>query len=156
MDELVMTLRVLIGDVTASKYSDLDLKRLLAVASNFVTKEVDLNYTYTITVDIPSINPMPDDREFINLVSQRAAIILLESELRDMARRSISITDGPSKIELTNVFKNTDSLLKSLRDQYAATKMNHSLTGDQANRQAVSTPTTTYYGCRGHVYGDYR
>ena len=145
MDELLITLRVLIGDVTGCKYSDLDLKRLLAVASNFVTKEVDLNYTYTITVDVPSIDPMPDDKEFINLVSQRAAIILLESELRTMARNSISITDGPSKIEITNVFKNTEALLDSLRKQYAETKMNHNLTGDQASRQAVSTPTTVYY-----------
>jgi hypothetical protein len=147
MDEIVMTLRVLIGDVTSTKYSDLDLKRLLAVSANFVIKEVDFANLYTITVNIPTINPIPTDNEFINLVSLKAGIILLESELRDMARKSVAITDGPSKIELTNVYKNTEALLKSMYDQYAYAKINHGLNGDQNSRQAIMTPTTveTYF-----------
>lgn len=142
MDEIVMTLRVLIGDVTSTKYSDLDLKRLLAVSANFVIKEVDFTNLYTITVNIPTITPVPTDNEFINLVSLKAGIILLESELRDMARKSISVTDGPSKIELTNVYKNTESLLKSMYDQYAFAKINHGLHSDENSRQAIMTPTT--------------
>jgi hypothetical protein len=142
MDEIVMTLRVLIGDVTSTKYSDLDLKRLLAVSANFVLKEVDFNDLYTITVNVPTIMPLPTDNEFINLVSLKAGIILLESELRDMARKSVAITDGPSKIELTNVYKNTEALLKSMYDQYAYAKINHGLHSDQNSRQAIMTPTT--------------
>jgi hypothetical protein len=142
MDEIVMTLRVLIGDVTSTKYSDLDLKRLLAVSANFVLKEVDFADLYTITVNVPTITPLPVDNEFINLVSLKAGIILLESELRDMARKSVAITDGPSKIELTNVYKNTEALLKSMYDQYAYAKINHGLHGDQNSRQAIMTPTT--------------
>lgn len=142
MDEIVMTLRVLIGDVTSTKYSDLDLKRLLAVSANFVIKEVDFTNLYTITVNIPTITPIPTDNEFINLVSLKAGIILLESELRDMARKSISITDGPSRIELTNVYKNTEALLKSMYDQYAFAKINHGLHSNENSRQAIMTPTT--------------
>jgi hypothetical protein len=142
MDEIVMTLRVLIGDVTSTKYSDLDLKRLLAVSANFVLKEVDFADLYTITVNVPTITPLPTDNEFINLVSLKAGIILLESELRDMARKSVAITDGPSKIELTNVYKNTEALLKSMYDQYAYAKINHGLHSDQNSRQAIMTPTT--------------
>lgn len=149
MDELLMTLRVLIGDVTCSKYSDLDLKRLLAVSTNLVSKEVDLCVNYTVYIENPSIEPDPSDISLINLVSQRAAILLLESELRNMARQSISITDGPSKIELNNVFKNTEVLLQSLKNDYAQSKLEYSMNKGQDGRQAVITPTTVYRGqCR--------
>ena len=148
MDELLITLRVHIGDVTATKYSDFDLKRLLCVAANYVIKEVDFIDSYTINVAVPSILPIPSNTEFINLVSLKGAIILLESELRDMARKSISITDGPSKMEYTNVYKNTESLLKHLYDQYGAVKLNHGMNGENSTRHAITTPTTVenYHG----------
>jgi len=148
MDELLITLRVHIGDVTSTKYSDLDLKRLLCVAANYVTKEVDFTDVYTINVAVPSISPIPSNIGFINLVSLKAAIILLESELRDMARKSISFTDGPSKLEYTNVYKNTESLLKHLYDQYGSVKLSHGMNGEGNTRHAISTPTTVenYHG----------
>ena len=148
MDELLMTLRVHIGDVCSTKYSDLDLKRLLCVGANYVIKEVDFTELYVINVAVPSISPTPSSTDFINLVSLKAAIILLESELRDMARRSISITDGPSKLEYTNVYKNTESLLKHLYDQYGSVKLNHGMNGDSNTRHAITTPTTVenYHG----------
>lgn len=143
-----MTLRVHIGDVTSVRYSDLDLKRLLCVSANYVTKEVDFTDIYTIDVSIPTISPTPINTEFINLVSLKAAIILLESELRDIARKSISFADGPSKLEYTNVYKNTESLLKLLYDQYGAVKLNHGMNGENNTRHAITTPTTVenYHG----------
>lgn len=145
MDEIVMTLRVLIGDVTSQKYSDLDLKRLLCVSANFILGEVDFSTSYSITVYIPQIIPIPNDPSFISLVSLKAAIILLGSELKEMARKSVAITDGPSKIEFTNVYKNTEALLKELINQYAQSKISHGLNSENSSRHAVMTPTTVNF-----------
>lgn len=148
MDELLITLRVLINDVSASTYSDIDLKRLLVVSTNFVTKEVDFTNTYTTNVEAGTIAPDPTDKEFINLVSRKAAIILLESELRQYGKESITISDGPSSISTANIYKNTESLLKQLYGQYDKLKMDHGLRGSESTRHAISTPTTVEYNYR--------
>lgn len=145
MDELLITLRVLINDVVGTTYSDIDLKRLIVVSTNFVSKEVDFANTYTTNVELGTITPDPTDTEFINLVSRKAAIILLESELRQYGKESITISDGPSSINTAGIYKNTESLLKQLYEQYDKMKMEHGLHGSQNTRHAISTPTTVEY-----------
>ena len=103
--EMVRIVRHLINDLDSTNYSFTDdrLEELILVASQLVLTTLDFTNEYTVDVDALTLNPDPTtgtkDDSFINLVSLKAACVVLGSEVRSNALNSISLRDGPSAID---------------------------------------------------------
>lgn len=99
-------LRNVIGDTAAApKYDDPTLENLLLSAAQFITLRVNLPQTYTIDVENGAITPDPTDvatrdNAFINLVTLKAACMLMTTEVRIYGQQAIAIRDGTSAIDL--------------------------------------------------------
>lgn len=81
---LITGLRILLDDTDAVIYTDPQLEDTLALAASMVQQEVNLDYDYNIGITPPSISPDPivnGDKDFVNLVSLKAACLLDKSLL---------------------------------------------------------------------------
>lgn len=148
MDEIMAMVKVFIGDVDYG--SDEDLKKVICVAASFVSREIIFDQRYVISILNSTITPDPTDPDFINFVSLKSAILLLESEVKVYAKMGVSITDGPSKIDTSSIYSNISEALKRLYAQYDLAKMNYGLISGQSSGGAIITPTTverTYGNC---------
>lgn len=148
--ECVEILRNLINDVSDTPtYTNDRLERLLIVAALQVSREVDFIYNYTINVSEVLISPDPSDpnsrdNAFLNLVCLKAAVVLLDSELRYYAISSLRITDGPSSIDSSSRATFVKIAANNMQDRYVQMKLLH-----QAGQAgvAIMTPTTVPYLC---------
>lgn len=109
-DELIPTLRVMIGDLdeTAFVYSDDSLEQILLVAAKQVATTISFEQTFVISVQNGTLTPDPTvgantNDGFVNLFSIKAAAILDRTEASLAARRGISVKDGTSAIDLSKV-----------------------------------------------------
>ena len=117
--------RYLVDDIdsTAYKYNNQRVETTLLVAAQLIMLEVDFSNDYTINVEQCGLSPDPTDSDtkedaFINLVSLRAACIILGGEVRSEASNAISIKDGPSAIDLRGVASTLVLLYKDLCMKY--------------------------------------
>jgi hypothetical protein len=136
--EMVLLERALIHDFAQPyTYSDGRLQNILCVAAQLTRTyelDFDINYTINITQQIISPDPTnlqntpyPRDDAFINLVSLKAATIILNGELKTYAGQAVILQDGPSKIDLSNLifaaelrYKEIMKLYEESRVQYMA------------------------------------
>lgn len=147
LQEIIIILRVLIQDPLGVNYSDASLNKLCLVSAISVNQE--LCFDYIISLSAGTITPDPieeDDIMFKMFVAHKAAILLLESEVRGYSSQSIKIVDGPSTIDLSNRSKDSGQILKILHDNYALMKRDYSLSCSGGSfGYAILTPTTIEY-----------
>lgn len=143
-------IRGLIGDFDSPpEYSDGRLEELSIYAAHLLLNEVTFDTTYTVSILTLEITPDPStDTGFVNLVALKASLIVLMNEVKVAANQSISVTDGPAKIQLVDVYKAKKELYDALIKAYEKSKLNHQL-GNQNPGQAIITPTTI------ETYGPY-
>lgn len=115
--DVLMMVRHLTDDVDcgAYTYSDDRLIALIFVASNYVN--MDISGSYTISLSNQTISPTPD-ANFVNLVSLKAACLLLRSVASSYARQDFKFQDGPSTIDLKGISDKIKDSANSLCDQY--------------------------------------
>jgi hypothetical protein len=118
-DEMVPTLRVLIGDLDEDNptNSDDNLELLLVVASKQVAAEAVFDTEFSASVDDVEITPDPTDAatqddSFVNLVTLKAACILDRADARVAANRAVLVKDGSSAIDLSKISQDKLKLLK--------------------------------------------
>lgn len=138
-DVLIMV-RHLTDDVDcgAYTYSDDRLIALIFVASNYVN--MDIGSSYTISLSNQTISPTPDSN-FANLVSLKAACLLLRSVASSYARQDFKFQDGPSTIDLKGISDKIKDSANSLCDQYTKSAQ-RIIMGDMAGGCAFSTPNS--------------
>lgn len=145
-NEMVRVLRYLIDDINSSTYSDSRLEETIIVAAQLLIDDIDFDNTYTIDVDALTLSPDPTelstkDNDFINLVSLKAACIVLGSEAKTLASQSYVIKDGPSSIDTTAAYKALRELHKQMCDDLASSIIQLKA-GSSVGGQAIITPYT--------------
>lgn len=142
-DEAVATLRILVGDFdTTETYCDETLIKLFVGAAKMVSNEASFDVTYTISASNQTISPDPsDDSSFITLSALKAAYIIANSEYRVKSLSAVSITDGPSSINLTNVVTGLKARVDRLAKDYSDALFDYAL-GSTVGIACISTPTT--------------
>ncbi len=99
---LATSLRVIIGDMDSTAFTDARLQTILVVGASYVNSEINWAVTYTITLDCPAISPDPTlaaslNEDFSNLTVLKAACLLNFGELRTAAIKSgIEARCGPA------------------------------------------------------------
>lgn len=123
--QMSTVVRHLIDDLDSSsyKYSDHRVETAILVSAQLTTMNVDFNNTYDINVEACTLSPDPTDSDtkdnpFVNLVSLRAACIIIGGEIRSESGNAISIKDGPSAIDLRGVSATLTALYKDLCEKY--------------------------------------
>jgi len=116
--DVLTMVRHLTDDVDCGSYtySDDRLISLIFVASNYVN--MDLNGSYTISLSAQTISPVPD-ANFSNLVSLKAACLLLRAVATSYARQDFKFQDGPSSLDLKGISDKIKDSANSLCDQYS-------------------------------------
>jgi hypothetical protein len=154
--DAVQTVRYIIGDVdTPQKYTDARLKTACVISANLINNDITLNNTYTVSVSGETITPDPTsdpaDLKFIDMITTRASILILQGELKIYANNSVKIVDGPSSIDIANVFANTQKLLSDLSQSYAMMKNLYHMNGTNYGK-SVMTPTINTSVCEDYYY----
>jgi len=114
-----LLLRNVVGDTgTTPKYTDDALNALILTAAQFLTFRLDLSQSYTIDIENTALRPDPTatatrDDAFINLITLKAACMLLTAEVRKAGQQAISIRDGTSAIDLRKNLKDLQSLAQT-------------------------------------------
>lgn len=117
-----LLLRDVIGDTGVTpRYDDASLKRTLLSAAQLIQIRVKFSQSYTIDTSGLVLTPDPTDAgtrddAFINLVTLKAACMLLYAEVRRYGQQAISIRDGTSAIDLKRNLKD----LQNLAGRYCA------------------------------------
>ena len=158
--EMVTILRHLIDDYVADNdessatYKSTRLEEAILVSAQLAqTEGVNFGNTYTVDADACTLSPDPTtgtkDNAFINLVSIKAACIILNSEYRTSANQGVKIVDGPSTIDLTGRTTGLKDLSQRMCERYEDAKAEYNMNGVLG--QAVLTPyntnsATPYYG----------
>ena len=142
------------GDESSATYKDNRLEETILVAAQLSqTEGINFSKTYTVDADACTLTPDPTDgtkdNAFINLVSLKAACIILSSEYRTSASQGIKIVDGPSTLDLTGKSTSLKDLSQRMCERYEDAKTEYNLNGVLG--QAVLTPYNTnsvapYYG----------
>lgn len=117
-------------DSTKYKYSNDRVETAILVSAQLTTMNVDFTNSYAINVESCGLSPDPTDtatkdNPFINLVSLRAACIILGGEIRSESGNAISIKDGPSAIDLRGVSQTLTVLYKDLCEKYDHTLLEY-------------------------------
>jgi hypothetical protein len=105
-DTLLISLRILVGDENRERYSDESLEYNLGIAAQFVLMDIKGVKDYEITLPF-NIEPEPlQDRNFLLLISLKAACLIINSEVRsymvDGGGKRITMKDGMSEITIDN------------------------------------------------------
>ena len=143
MNEILIILRALIQDIDGSIYTDDSLNRLIITSAIVVQQDAYFEQAYTIDISSLSITPDPTDNSFILFCAYKAAILLIQSEIRKYSTQSFKIVDGPSTVDLTNSTKDLKILLDSLLEQYD--RLIKDYTRTQNVGYVITTPTTAQY-----------
>lgn len=111
-------MRSIIGDTADPlKYSDDDFITVIMTAAQLITFRVTLNQSYEIDIENQTITPDPTDQSpmdnaFINMVTLKAAHMLLSAELRVYGQQDIAIRDGTSAIDLKRDLRTLNEINK--------------------------------------------
>lgn len=131
--ECVEIVRHLINDLADTPtYTDSRLVRLLVVAALQVTEEISFSTTYTVDISLSSITPDPSastsrDNAFINFICLKAAVILLDGELRYYSIGGVRVTDGPSTIDTTSRVGFVKQAADVMNKKYSQVKIMHQM-----------------------------
>lgn len=157
--EMVTIVRYLVSDTDPLNYtySNERIETTLLVSAQIVQTEIDFEQTYTIDVEQCYLSPDPTDPStglatankddaFINLVSLKAAVLITSSELKTYSLSAISVTDGPSSINYTEIATNVRNLHDYALKAYQEYKFNY-ISGTNSVGKAILSP----YGPGGDI-----
>jgi hypothetical protein len=154
-DYSIPIVRTLISDsVTSTSYSDSRLEETLVHCAFIINQIVDFEYDYTVNIAETSITPDPianTDNDFIMLMSLKAASIILQSEVKTMAAQSYRITDGPSTIDVTGVYKATKELADQMTEDLKMALLQYQIGNSKAG-QAILGPYTQQIIANGYTF----
>jgi hypothetical protein len=151
----VQIIRTLIHDVDPSAYvyTDERLEEVFVISAYNIITDIVFDTTYTITISTNTISPTPvSDKYVMNLVSLKAASIILFSEYKTASNSAVKVVDGPSTIDYTAVSKNLKELYNNAVEQYEQMKYRY-YTGEGAGGIVVLTPYSPgsdFYSYRSH------
>ena len=153
--EIVEQVRVLINDLADTPtYTDARIERVIIIAANQVTQELQFERNYIVDISDADIVPDPTDSDpkdytFMNLIALKAACLIMGGELKQYSLiGGISVKDGPSSIDTGNLFKNLSELSKQICGDYAAEKTRYQMGYNGTNRVgSVNTPFTQQSTC---------
>lgn len=138
--DTLIYVRHLIDDTNEDdyEYSDDRLIVLIFVAAAYVNN--DISAGYTISLCNKTIDSEPSSN-FINLVSLKAACMLMRSSQTSWARNDFKVSDGPTTVDLKGAADKTKAAADSLCDQYERAKIDY-LMGRSLNGYIISTPNS--------------
>lgn len=155
-DTMLAMLRVLIDDIDGVTYTDLKLQKVIATAANLVQQDVTLPIVYTVTLVSPTISPDPNtDMPFQNLVTLRAACVLLRAEAKVAAAKGFYVADQGTTIDSRGTATNINTIANNYCEDYSELLKDYMLTGGGMGGTAIVTPITSKYGNHNY-YGNGR
>lgn len=146
-EEIIPLVRGLINDIShpTYTYSDDQVTEFIIYAAHFVNQEVSFDTTYTIDISATTISPDPStptrDVSFINLIALKAAILILNGEVKVAAGQAVKVVDGPSSLDFTMVYKAKKELLEQMKNEYDKMKLSVNL-GELSSWTSVLSPYT--------------
>jgi hypothetical protein len=135
-DEMTTMVRYIINDTDTDSptYSDSRIQTSIVVAGQLVNNEIDFIQTYTIGVTGVAIAPDPTtptrDDAFLNIVSLRTGCIILGSEMKTEGYNAVSVSDGPSSINMTGRIAGLKVLQADVCQKYEEAKTQYKLDGN--------------------------
>jgi hypothetical protein len=123
--EMVVMLRGLINDLDEETYTDSRLEDYLSIAAQLVLNQVSFDYTYTVDVSEKEISPDPtsvSDNAFINLVSLKAACIIVTGEYKSQAAKTVSFRNAQTALDTKGAADAKKDLMKSVCAAYEQEK----------------------------------
>jgi hypothetical protein len=143
---MLAMLRVLIDDLDAITYTDLKLQKILATAANLVQQDAAFSVSYTVSPTTPSISPDPNtDMQFQNLVTLKAACILMRAEAKIAAAKGFYIADQGTTIDSRSAAESLKNMANSYCDDYNGLLQDYVLTGYGNMGTSIVTPITSRY-----------
>lgn len=127
-NQMIEMVRVLIDDLDAARYSDSKIERVLMVAAYNILQETRFETTYTVNIVAQSVSPDPVDNSdinFVNLWVLKACCIILGGEYKAQSLNAISVTNGPSSINMSGTANSTKFLYEKACEDYENYKMNY-------------------------------
>ena len=146
-NEISRMIRFLVDDVNTVVYTDNLMEEAILVAAQFVIRDIGQTVTYSIDVDTRTFTPdptssTPKDDFLINLTALKTACILLYGEVKQAAKQSIQIVDGPSSINLSGYFNAISKVHKDLCKEYENMLYQARLNTSTENFAAITGPIT--------------
>ena len=141
--DLVTMVRSLIGDMTSSTYSDNRLRQMIVIAAFEVNNATSIKDTYEINISKVTITPDPIDERDLNfcvLTAYKAAVLIVQGEVRNQSLNSITISDGTSSVNLTDVTRSLQTLYKDLSTMYEDLLQAYMFEESSLNGQAILGP----------------
>lgn len=146
----VMTpmVRALINDLSTSQtYDDGRIHQLIVISAQLMKLEIDFAVVYTSNMRTLTISPDPVDNSddaFINLVSMKAACLILEGELKNLAAGNIKVQDGPVTIDMAGSFIASKTLYDRLCEDLNKAKLAYVL-GNMNEMKVIFSAYQSYY-----------
>jgi len=143
-NEMTTIVRHLIDDTDESSptFTNSRLETSILVSAQLMNNEVNFGKVYTISVDGCSLSPDPTvdtkDNAFINLVSLRAGCIIVSSEIKTAGANLISMSDGPSSINMTATLNGLKIVYEDIKERYETAKLQYQAGGNIG--EAVLSP----------------
>ncbi len=151
--EMSTIVRYLVNDTDLQNpsYPDERIETTILVAAQLVSTEVDFEQSYSINVEQCLLSPDPTqgsdkDDGFINLVSLKAACIIIGSEYKTHSLSAIRVSDGPSSIDMNGVASNFRQLYESLCEKYESVKL--AFASNNNVGEAILSPYGSYWSRR--------
>lgn len=154
--ELPTLLRTLIGDLDSTLYATDRLKQIIAVAAFQVLRELSFTPTFEADFSAVTLEPDPTDDDsknesFVNLICLKAAAIMDRNSAMLAVRRSVSLKDGSSAIDLRGQAEGWLKLLdKGWNKIYEDAKLEYQLGQVPIAGAMIMTPFRTMVSNRGH------
>ena len=141
LSETLPMVRHLVDDTDETDYefSDERLSALIYVAAMYVNQ--DMRGSYSISLCSQTISPEPDS-QFINLVSLRAACMLLKGVHTGWARNDFRVSDGPTTVDMKNITDKVKQAADSACATYDRTKLDIQMGGTTLTGVVISTPSS--------------
>lgn len=144
-NEMARILRFLVDDVACVTYTDDRLEETIVVAAQLAQFDVSFDKTYTVDVDELIITPDPTaatrDDAFINLVSLKAACLILNAEAKTKAGQAVRVRDASSEVDMGNSYKAVAERAKQMCEDYKMSIIQYNAGNSRAGH-AVITPNT--------------
>ena len=119
--DLVTITRALIGDMDSSSYTDNRIRQMIVVAAYEVNRSIDFLKNYDVNISKNTISPDPvdeKDNSFSVLTAYKAAVLIIQSELKNQSFQSLRISDGVSSVDTSETTRVLQSLYKDLSSKY--------------------------------------
>jgi len=149
-DECVPLLRGVFGDLGDTyEYVDNRLEEILVYAAHYVASEFNFANDYTVTIATSTITPDPTtsaDKDFINLVVLRAAMMLTNYEYKTASTKAYVIKDGPSSIDGKAVAEHKKQLAATAKRVYDNAVLLYRAGKAVSIAAVMSTANIDYYG----------